>query len=216
MSLTGENRTIVRLGLEALRRTGRPGLRALLHEAGLDERPLTATAIGYTLAPRINASGRMGCASLAGELLLTDDPARGEELSRALCDLNRERQAIEAEIDLADAFDVLFAGHECHNRGLPFSIRFNQSMFLNTQNSMELLVRLVIGGTDGHLLGGLLFALEKHKEQNQTHCESPGGTLDGQHRAHDTADTPLDVGAAHVHGQLGADEALHDRSPPAH
>ena len=53
---------------------------------------------GYTLAPRINASGRMGCASLAGELLLTDDPARGEELSRALCDLNRERQAIEAEI----------------------------------------------------------------------------------------------------------------------
>ena len=54
MSLTGENRTIVRLGLEALRRTGRPGLRALLHEAGLDERPLTATAIGYTLAPRIN------------------------------------------------------------------------------------------------------------------------------------------------------------------
>ena len=72
--------------------------RQLLHEAGLDERPLTATAIGYTLAPRINASGRMGCASLAGELLLTDDPARGEELSRALCDLNRERQAIEAEI----------------------------------------------------------------------------------------------------------------------
>ena len=66
--------------------------------SALDERPLTATAIGYTLAPRINASGRMGCASLAGELLLTDDPARGEELSRALCDLNRERQAIEAEI----------------------------------------------------------------------------------------------------------------------
>ena len=98
MSLTGENRTIVRLGLEALRRTGRPGLRALLHEAGLDERPLTATAIGYTLAPRINASGRMGCAALAAELLLTDDPARGEELARSLCDLNRERQAIEAEI----------------------------------------------------------------------------------------------------------------------
>ena len=39
-------------------------------------------------------------------------------------------------------------------------------MFLNTQNSMELLVRLVVGGTDGHLLGGLLFALKKHKEQN--------------------------------------------------
>ena len=98
MSLTGENRTIVRLGLEGLRHTRRPGLKALLREAGLEERPLTSVAIGYTLAPRINASGRMGCAALAGELLLTADPARGEELAAQLCQLNRERQAIEAEI----------------------------------------------------------------------------------------------------------------------
>ena len=98
MSLTGENRTIVRLGLEGLRHTRRPGLKALLREAGLEERPLTSVAIGYTLAPRINASGRMGCAALAGELLLTADPARGEALAAELCQLNRERQAIEAEI----------------------------------------------------------------------------------------------------------------------
>ena len=98
MSLTGENRTIVRLGLEGLRRTRRPGLKALLREAGLEERPLTSGTIGYTLAPRINASGRMGRAALAGELLLTDSPARGEELAAELCQLNRDRQAIEAEI----------------------------------------------------------------------------------------------------------------------
>lgn len=98
MSLTGENRTIVRLGLEGLRRTRRPGLKALLQEAGLEERPLTSSTIGYTLAPRINASGRMGRAALAGELLLTDSPARGEELAAELCQLNRDRQAIEAEI----------------------------------------------------------------------------------------------------------------------
>ena len=98
MSLTGENRTIVRLGLERLRHTSRPGLKALLRQAGLEERPLTSVAIGYTLAPRINASGRMGCAALAGELLLTGDPARGEELAAELCQLNRERQTIEAEI----------------------------------------------------------------------------------------------------------------------
>ena len=98
MNLTGENRTIVRLGLERLRHTARPGLKALLREAGLEERPLTSGTIGYTLAPRINASGRMGCAALAGELLLTDSPARGEELAARLCQLNRERQAIEAEI----------------------------------------------------------------------------------------------------------------------
>lgn len=64
----------------------------------MEGKPLTATTIGYTLAPRINASGRMGCATLAGELLLTDDPARAEELARELCALNRERQAIEGEI----------------------------------------------------------------------------------------------------------------------
>ena len=115
MSLTGENRTIVRLGLDALARTERPGLRALLREAGMEEKPLTAMAVGYTLAPRINAAGRMGCAGLAGELLLTDDPARGEELARQLCQLNRERQAIEGDI---------YAQCEAMARALPRQRRY--------------------------------------------------------------------------------------------
>ena len=115
MSLTGENRTIVRLGLDALARTEQPGLRALLREAGMEEKPLTAMAVGYTLAPRINASGRMGCAGLAGELLLTDDPARGEELARQLCQLNRERQAIEGDI---------YAQCEAMARALPRQRRY--------------------------------------------------------------------------------------------
>ena len=111
MEIEQENRVIVRLGLEALEHTHRPGLRALLREIGLDQRPLTSGAIGYTLAPRINASGRMGCASLAAELLLTEDEARAAALARQLCQLNRERQAIEAEIyvqcaALADALPV--------------------------------------------------------------------------------------------------------------
>ena len=125
MSLTGENRTIVRLGLEALRHTGRPGLKALLRQAGLEERPLNSVAIGYTLAPRLNASGRMGCASLAAELLLTADPARGEELAIQLCELNRERQTIEARIsaecqELAEAlppeerYALVLAGDHWH------------------------------------------------------------------------------------------------------
>lgn len=98
MQLTGENRVIVRMGLKTLAHTQRPGLRSLIREAGAEGKPLTATTIGYTLAPRINASGRMGCASLAGELLLTTDSTRAEELARELCSLNRERQAIEGEI----------------------------------------------------------------------------------------------------------------------
>ena len=125
MSLTGENRTIVLLGLEALRHTGRPGLKALLAQAGMEERPLNSVAIGYTLAPRLNASGRMGCASLAAELLLTADPARGEELAVQLCELNRERQNIEAQISeecqaLAEAlpqeerYALVLAGEHWH------------------------------------------------------------------------------------------------------
>ena len=98
MSMTGENRTIVSMGLKAMKKTRRPGLRALLRECGLQDRPVTAASIGYTLAPRINASGRMGCAALAGELLLTDSPARADELARRLCELNRERQRIECGI----------------------------------------------------------------------------------------------------------------------
>ena len=98
MTLSGENRTIVRQGLRALGRTRRPGLRALIREAGAESRCLTASGIGFTLAPRINAAGRMGKAWVAAELLLTHDPVRAEELARELCELNRQRQTIEGEI----------------------------------------------------------------------------------------------------------------------
>lgn len=98
MELTDENRTVVRRGLAALSRTRRPGLRALLREAGTEGRALSSLSIGYTLAPRINAAGRMGRAEVAETLLLTDDPAQAEELARELCALNRERQELEAQI----------------------------------------------------------------------------------------------------------------------
>jgi single-stranded-DNA-specific exonuclease len=98
MCLLGENRTIVRLGLRELSHTRRPGFRALLKEAGLADKALSASVIGYTLAPRINAAGRMGCAGRAAELLLTQDSERAAELARSLCELNRERQAVEGAI----------------------------------------------------------------------------------------------------------------------
>ena len=99
MHLTDENRALVRQGLELLGRTGRPGLRALLREAGLEEGGLpTAVTVSYGLAPRLNAAGRMEQAMLALELLLTRDTGRGIELARELCRLNRERQAIELDI----------------------------------------------------------------------------------------------------------------------
>ncbi len=98
MLLQGENRVFVSKGLESLQNTGRPGLAALMEECGCDSSNLSATAIGYMLAPRINAAGRMGQIDLAVELFLTKDPARAKELAVALCELNRERQGVESEI----------------------------------------------------------------------------------------------------------------------
>ena len=98
MVLQGENRVFVDRGLKSLANTRRPGLAALMAETGCDPKTVSASSIGYMLAPRINAAGRMGKIDLAVELFLTEDPARGLELARALCDLNRQRQAVESEI----------------------------------------------------------------------------------------------------------------------
>ena len=98
MPLVGENRYIVRHGLRKLHETPRPGLKALMEEAGLGEKRITATNIGFTLAPRLNASGRLGQASLAAELLLTASPRRAAQCAADLCQLNRDRQALETEI----------------------------------------------------------------------------------------------------------------------
>jgi single-stranded-DNA-specific exonuclease len=98
MELTGENRAIVRLGLEQLRHSPRPGLAALLREAGLDGKALNSTSISFSLAPRLNAAGRMGCPDLAVRLLLTEDIATAHALAQQLCELNRTRQALELDI----------------------------------------------------------------------------------------------------------------------
>ena len=98
MPLQGENRVFVARGLEALRHTQRPGLAALMQLSGCDPENLSASAVGYMLAPRINAAGRMGNIELAIELFLTRDPERGEYVAKALCELNKQRQSVEQEI----------------------------------------------------------------------------------------------------------------------
>ena len=98
MPLQGENRVFVAKGLESLRHTTRPGFAALMKESGCDPEGLTAASIGFMLAPRINAAGRMGQIDLAVELFLTEDADRAAVLAGALCDLNRQRQAVESEI----------------------------------------------------------------------------------------------------------------------
>ena len=98
MPLHGENRVFVARGLELLKNTRRPGIAALMKESGCAPESVTASSIGFVLAPRINAAGRMGMIDLAVELFLTRDPERAEYLAKSLCELNRQRQSVESEI----------------------------------------------------------------------------------------------------------------------
>src|SRR3954468_1351887 len=98
--LTGENRVFAKLGLEALRRLVNPGLRALFEVAKVGDRPggVSASDIGFRVAPRLNAAGRMDVAKDVIELFTTKDVARAVELAAKLHKLNAERQAEELRI----------------------------------------------------------------------------------------------------------------------
>ena len=96
--LVGENRVFVSRGLQSLSSTKRPGLAALIEECGCAKSDISASTIGFMLAPRINAAGRMGQVDVAVDLFLTQDPDRARADAAQLCELNRQRQQIESDI----------------------------------------------------------------------------------------------------------------------
>jgi single-stranded-DNA-specific exonuclease len=96
--LVGENRSLAIAGLRALARTQKPGLRALMKVAHVDPATVDAGHVGFRLAPRINAAGRLGHPRAALELLLTEDADEARRLADRLEDLNRDRQAVEDKI----------------------------------------------------------------------------------------------------------------------
>jgi single-stranded-DNA-specific exonuclease len=96
--LTGENRVIVKHGLDGLRTVRNPGLRALLDVGGFADAAPNARQVAFQIAPRLNAAGRMDTAKAVVELFLTSDPARARELAKQLHEQNAERQQVEAEI----------------------------------------------------------------------------------------------------------------------
>ena len=96
--LVGENRTLVRRGLRAIAGARRPGLRALMRVAGVDPQSVNETTLGFALAPRINAAGRLYRADAGLELMLTEDDARALEVARELDSANTERQSVETAI----------------------------------------------------------------------------------------------------------------------
>jgi single-stranded-DNA-specific exonuclease len=124
--LGGENRVFAKLGLEGLRSTVNPGLKALLEVAQVGGRPLTSGEVAFRIAPRINAAGRMDVAQDVIELFSVKDPLRARELAGRLDRLNADRQqeegrileAIAARIEenpaLQDAFCMVIEGEGWH------------------------------------------------------------------------------------------------------
>ena len=140
MPLQGENRVFVARGLESLAHTKRPGIAALMAECGCAPETVSASSIGFMLAPRINAAGRMGQIDLAVELFLTDDPDKAAEAARGLCELNRQRQAAKRYIrDIVKAvlwFANTFQGGSW-DLGADVSVEFDDSYITDKDAEME-------------------------------------------------------------------------------
>lgn len=109
--LTGENRTLIRAGLERLSQSDRPGVLALLENAGIASKALTSTNVAFTLVPRINATGRMGAPERAVRLLISGYEEEAEVLSEEICADNEERRRVEAEIAEAAFADIEAKGY---------------------------------------------------------------------------------------------------------
>jgi single-stranded-DNA-specific exonuclease len=111
--LTGENRILARFGLIALARTGNLGLRALMTSAGVEPEKVSAATVGFVLAPRLNAVGRLGDAAKGLRLLITEDAGEADRLAREAGELNGERQEEDRRIleealaQLAGSYDPL-------------------------------------------------------------------------------------------------------------
>ena len=109
--LRGENRVFARFGLKVLEETRNPGLRALIRASGLEGKPLTAGRVGFILAPRLNAVGRLGHALRGVELLTTQSDADANRIARELEELNRKRQetdrrTLEEAREMLDRLDL--------------------------------------------------------------------------------------------------------------
>lgn len=105
--LTGENRILVRQGLEIMSESTNIGLRALLEETGFEGKQFTADMVAFGIAPKLNSAARLSSAYQVTELLTTEDEEVAHELANALCEQNRQRQQLEQEIIVQ--IDKMFA-----------------------------------------------------------------------------------------------------------
>lgn len=192
--LLDENRAIVRFGLEVLRRTARPGLRALLASTRLSPAQLSAEDVAFRIVPKINAAGRMADASPALELLLTNSQSRAEELMLILNGYNQQRQTLtkqvmrEAESQINGDLPVIFAAHPDWPAGV---VGLAASKLADKFGRPA----VVVGGAGGRLVGSarspqginvlkLLQQGEQFLARLGGHAQAAGFTVADQHLDH--------------------------------
>ncbi len=113
--LVGENRTLVRRGLRALAGTTKPGLRALMAVSGVDPQKVNERSVGFALAPRLNAAGRLYRADAGLELIMTEAPQRAQQIAEELDRANRERRGVETHIRVqAEAQIAALSERSCY------------------------------------------------------------------------------------------------------
>jgi single-stranded-DNA-specific exonuclease len=190
--LQGENRRLVRAGLAALANTAKPGLRALMAVSQADPSGLDAHVLGFRLAPRINAAGRVRRADAGLELLLTEDEERAWEIARELDGLNHERRAVEqrilweAEDQAAEAGErsaYVLAGPEWH----PGVIGIVASRIVERTHRPTIMIALdgELGTGSGRSIPGFdllgaLHATAEHMERYGGHRAAAGLTIRGE------------------------------------
>jgi len=191
--LVDENRALARLGLRRLAQTQKPGLLMLMRVAGVDPAACEESAIGFRLAPRINAAGRLGRPEAALELLLTEDAAEAKRLAEDLEVLNRERQGVEERI-LRAAIDEIEAWPESRRRHRGYVVAgegWHEGVIgIVASRLVERYGRpvVLIAGTDGNWKGsgrsttafdlhGALAACAEHLERFGGHRAAAGLTI---------------------------------------
>ncbi len=165
--LRGENRVFVRYGLRLLAQTRNQGLRALIRSSGLDGKPLTAGRVGFILAPRLNAVGRLGHAMRGVELLMCENEHEALGIARELEELNRKRQEIDRETlvqaraqladpVLRDAYGLVIAREGWH----PGVIGIVASRIVEETGKPTLLI--AVSGNEGKGSGRSIPAFDLH------------------------------------------------------
>jgi single-stranded-DNA-specific exonuclease len=182
--LKGENRTLAHFGLGGLKQSKLHGLRALIASAGLTGQKLDSYHVGFLLAPRLNACGRMGHAALAVELLTKADEGRANEIAAYLETQNRERQAIERQIageamdqaaklgfDREDCRGMVLASDKWH----PGVIGIVASRMVNRFNRPAVMIALSNGHGQGSGRSIPGFHLARALHACREHLEACGG-----------------------------------------